>query len=249
MSPRISVIIPTLNEAKSIASTLASVSGTPGVEVIVVDGKSQDGTVEVAKSCGAEVMTTCPGRAGQMNRGAARARGEFLLFLHGDTRLPMGFESHVYHALAEPRTVAGAFDLRIDAEGLGIRFIERVANVRSRRFGLPYGDQGIFLQAGLFRYLGGFPQMPIMEDFEMMRRLRRKGRIAIVPAPAVTSARRWRGIGLWRATAINYGIPIAYYLGVSPERLARWYRQGPCGKTREFQSAAKGSHGFFSSRR
>jgi rSAM/selenodomain-associated transferase 2 len=224
-SPRLSIIIPTLNEAENIADTLASTRGGPEVEVIVVDGGSRDRTCGIAKSRGAKVITSLPGRARQSNCGAANAEGETLLFLHGDTRLPERFEDHVYQTFVQPGTVAGAFKLRIDESLVGIRLIEWVANLRSTWFGLPYGDQAIFVGAGLFGSLGGFPEMPIMEDFELIRRLRRLGRIRIVPAPVLTSARRWERIGIWRAAVINYAIPLAYYAGVSPSRLVRWYRR------------------------
>jgi rSAM/selenodomain-associated transferase 2/rSAM/selenodomain-associated transferase 1 len=223
--PCISLIIPTLNESENIAETLASIHASSNVEVIVVDGESTDETAEIARSCGAKVVTVSPGRAGQMNAGAAIAEGETLLFLHSDTRLPRGFDHYVRRTLAEPGTLAGAFELRIDGNLAGLRFIERTANWRSRLFGLPYGDQAIFLQAGLFRYLGGFAEIPIMEDFELMRRLRKVGRIVIVPVPVLTSARRWKKIGIWQTTMINYAIPVAYSMGVSPSRLARWYHR------------------------
>ena len=193
--------------------------------MLVIDGGSGDRTVEIARSHGVEVIVSPRGRAVQMNAGAAIAKGEFLLFLHGDTRLPRGYDDSVYGTLGEPGTVAGAFKLRIDGSRTGIRFIEWVANWRSRLFGLPYGDQAIFLGTGLFRTLRGFPNMPIMEDFELMKRLGRLGHIRIVPARAVTSERRWERSGVWQTTLINYAIPLAYSLGVSPARLARWYHQ------------------------
>jgi len=222
---RISIIIPTLNEVENIAQTIRGTQGASDVEVIVVDGGSTDKTMKVARSCGATVITSPPGRARQMNAGAAIATGGVLLFLHGDTRLPKGFDHHIHETLALPGTVAGAFRLRIDKSLAGLRFVERAANWRSRRFGLPYGDQAIFLGAALFRSLGGFPEMPIMEDFELIRRLRRRGYVMIAPAAAMTSARRWETFGVWKTTLINCVIPVAYYLGVSPSRLAHWYRR------------------------
>ncbi len=221
--PRISIIIPTLNEAANLRATLATIKSASDVEVIVVDGGSSDGTVEVARSMGTGVITSLPGRARQMNAGAARATGAVLLFLHGDTRLPRGFDYYVRKILAHPRAVAGAFQLRVDGTLPGLRIMEKLVNVRSRRLQLPYGDQAIFLRAHLFRKMGGFPDMPIMEDFELIRRLRRRGRIVIAPVPVLTSARRWKNLGIVRTTLINYAIPLAYYLGASPSRLARWY--------------------------
>ncbi len=234
--PRISVIIPTLNEADEIAETLASTHGASDVEVIVVDGGSQDKTVKVARSCGATVIASPPGRARQMNAGAAVAEGEVLLFLHGDTRLPRGFDDYVRQTLARPGTVAGAFELSVDGDLVGLRIMERLVNLRSRRLQLPYGDQAIFLSAALFWDMGGFPNMPIMEDIELVRRLRRQGRIVTAPVGILTSARRWEEIGILRATLINYTIPLAYYLGVSPSRLARWYHPKTFKSFKSFDS-------------
>ena len=223
--PRISIIIPTLNEAAHLRATLATIKTASNVEVIVVDGGSSDGTVEMARSMGTEVITSSPGRARQMNAGAARAKGAILLFLHGDTRLPIGFDYHIHKILACPRAVAGAFQLRVDGNLPGLRIMERLVNVRSRRLQFPYGDQAIFLRADLFWKMGGFPDMPIMEDFELIRRLRRRGRIVIASVPVLTSARRWKNLGIVRTTLVNYAIPLAYYLGASPSRLARWYQR------------------------
>jgi rSAM/selenodomain-associated transferase 2 len=219
---RISIIIPTLNEAVDLPATLASTQDAADVEVIVIDGGSGDKTADVARSWGAEVLASAPGRARQMNFGAARATGELFLFLHGDTRLPMGFDRYVRKILAQPGVVAGAFRLRVDGDLPGLRIMERLVNARSRRLQFPYGDQAIFLRASLFREIGGFPDMPIMEDFELVRRLRRRGRIVIAPVPVLTSARRWENLGIVRT---NYAIPLAYYLGAPPSQLARWYRQ------------------------
>jgi len=223
--PRISIIIPALNEAANLPATLASTRNAVDVEVIVADGGSSDETVKVARSWNTKVVTSGPGRARQMNAGAARATGEVLLFLHGDTRLPRGFDHHVRKILARPGVVAGAFQLRVNGRLPGLRTMERLVNLRSRRLQFPYGDQAIFLRADLFREVGGFPDMPIMEDFELVRRLRRRGRIATAPLPVLTSGRRWADLGIVRTTLINYAIPLAYYMGSPPSQLARWYRR------------------------
>jgi len=223
--PRISIIIPTLNEAANLSSTLASTQNVSNAEVIVVDGGSTDETVKVARSWATKVLTIAPSRARQMNAGAAQATGDVLLFLHGDTRLPRGFDNYVRKILARPNTAAGAFQLRIDGQLPGLRIAERMVNLRSRRLQFPYGDQAIFLRADLFREMGGFPDMPVMEDFELIRRLRRRGRIVIASVPILTSARRWENLGIIRTTLINYAIPLAYYLGASPSLLARWYQR------------------------
>jgi rSAM/selenodomain-associated transferase 2/rSAM/selenodomain-associated transferase 1 len=197
---RISIIIPTLNEGANLPATLASTRSAVDIEVIVVDGGSTDETVQVARSWGTEAVPSEPRRARQMNAGAARAAGEVLLFLHGDTRLPGGFDHHVRKIMARPGVVAGAFKLRVDGDLPGLRTMERLVNFRSRHLQFPYGDQAIFLRANLFREMGGFPDMPIMEDFELVRRLRRQGRSVTAPVPVLTSGRRWENLGIVRVT-------------------------------------------------
>jgi rSAM/selenodomain-associated transferase 2/rSAM/selenodomain-associated transferase 1 len=224
--PRISVIIPALDEREYIARALESAIRARDVEVLVIDGGSRDGTVELARSRGVRVISERPGRARQMNAGAAEATGDILLFLHADTRLPKGYDARVRRILARPGTAAGAFSLRFDASSRGLKWIERLANWRSRWLGLPFGDQAIFVRADLFHRLGGYREMPIMEDFELMRRLRLRGRIAMASKPAVTSARRWLARGTWWTTLIHQAIIGAYALGVSPARIARWFRRG-----------------------
>ena len=221
----ISIIIPTLNEEENIAKCLASTQGASNVERIVVDGGSRDRTVEIAFTCGAKVHTSPPGRARQMNAGAKSAAGEFLLFLHADTILPEGFANTVLSVMAVPAIVAGAFKFRLDMTSPGLRFIERMANWRSRRLQMPYGDQAIFIRSALFRKIGGFPDLPIMEDFAFIRHLKRKGRIHTAPHPAITSARRWKRLGIWKTTLINELVVGAYYLGVSPSRIHRFARR------------------------
>lgn len=228
---KISMIIPALNEAKSIATVLARLDSFANVEPIVVDGGSEDDTVAIAQALGVKVVTAPRGRASQMNAGARAATGEILLFLHADTFLPLGGERVVRQTLQPPLDarravpVAGAFEIAIAAPLPSLRWIERLVNWRSRWRQMPYGDQAIFVTAETFWELGGFPEQPIMEDFELIRRLRRRGRIAIVAPPVVTSARRWLKLGVWQTTFINQAIVIAYLLGVSPARLAAWYRR------------------------
>ena len=222
---KISIIIPVLNEANTINAVLARILGASNVEVIVVDGGSQDETVALAQSVGVKVIAVTSERASQMNVGAAVATGSILLFLHADTHLPPAFDTLVRQVLQNTGAIAGAFELRIDAELWGIRVIEKMVDWRSRFLSLPYGDQAIFLKASIFKEIGGFPNLPIMEDFELMRRLKRYGKIAIVPAPVLTSGRRWQKLGVVRTTLINQLIIISYFLGVHPARLARWYRQ------------------------
>ena len=219
----ISVIIPTLNEAKTIESTISNLKNNRQTEIIVVDGGSQDETPEIARSLGAGVLTSVPPKAAQMNAGAAEATGDVLLFLHADTRLPENFEKCVLAAAARNVFCAGAFSLGIDSDARGLRFIERVANWRSRFFQMPYGDQALFVSRNLFHEIGGYPDYPIMEDFELVRRLKRKGKIAILPESVQTSSRRWLNLGILKTWLLNQMIIAGYYLGVPPQRLAQWY--------------------------
>lgn len=225
----ISIIIPVLNEADHILPTLASIGEAKDVEAIVVDGGSLDGTVNLVEKIpfaptSVKVISAATGRASQMNAGAAVAKGAILLFLHADTRLPVGFDSIVRDCLRKPQVVAGAFRLQIDGERAGLRLVEMGVNWRSRLLGLPYGDQGIFMPATVFNDIGGFPDLPIMEDVASIRRLQRLGTIAIAPAAVITSGRRWQKLGILKTTWINQLAIVAYFLGVSPDRIRRWYQ-------------------------
>ena len=223
--PAISIIIPTLNEAENLPATLASTKSSVDLEIIVVDGGSDDRTLELANSFGVRLLTTTANRARQINAGGLAARSKVLLFLHGDTRLPSGFESYVQDVLAMPGIVAGAFRLGIDGSKFGLRIIEMLANFRSRFLKMPYGDQAIFLRADLFHTVGGFPDMVIMEDFVLMKRIKKEGRIVIAPVPVKTSARRWRKLGILKTTLINQAVLLGYFFGRDHEKLARWYRK------------------------
>lgn len=219
----ISIIIPTYNEAGNISRFLPELLAVPGAEVIVADGGSSDDTVARAKTMGACVCSAPRSKALQMNAGVQIARGGTLLFLHADTRLVSGFAEKIHQALSQPGVAAGAFRLKIDGKESGLRVIEWLVNIRSRVLQMPYGDQGIFVRTGMFSAVGGFPAIPIMEDFEMVRKLKRKGRIRILLLAATTSPRRWEKLGILRTTFINQIIIIGYLLGVKPQRLAEWY--------------------------
>ncbi len=226
---KISIIIPTLNERENIKAAIATIQSSTNIEIIVVDGGSQDDTLEIAQSLGVKFISSLPGRAIQMNTGAIAASGDILLFLHADTRLPIGFDEMIRTALQQPNTVAGAFALQINDPSWGLRWVERGVYWRSHFLQMPYGDQAIFLTKAIFQQIGNFPELPIMEDFELIRRLRRIGKIVILPAPVITSARRWLQKGIVRTTMLNQIVIIAYFLGVSPKRLRNWYRQSPRG--------------------
>ncbi|WP_371265287.1 TIGR04283 family arsenosugar biosynthesis glycosyltransferase [Pleurocapsa sp. PCC 7327] len=233
VTERISIIIPVLNEVGTIEKVLASTQPSTKIEVIVVDGGSVDGTLELVQSLGVKVLSSPTGRACQMNAGASAATGKILLFLHADTLLPSGFDTLVRAALKPPKQgcrkapVAGAFALQIDAPLRSLRLIEWGVNWRSRFLQMPYGDQAIFLKAETFDQIGGFAQLPIMEDFELVRRLKRLGHITIIPVPVLTSARRWLKKGIFQTTLINQIVILAYLLGVSPKQIVGWYRHQP----------------------
>lgn len=218
----VAVIIPTLNEAANIAATLAAVGNA---EVIVADGGSGDDTAELAAKLGVRVIEANGGRAAQQNAGAAATRAPLLLFLHADTRLPAGWAEVVRRTLADPRVALAAFRLAIDGATFGERIVAAGANLRSRAWGLPYGDQALFLRRETFERLGGFATLPIMEDWDLARRAKRFGRIAVVDPAVTTSARRWRKLGVLRTLWRNQMVLIGWRLGIAPARLAAYYRR------------------------
>ena len=230
----ISIVIPTLNESVYLANTLLSIFDAVSnpIEIIVVDGGSVDNTVEIARKFGVQVVLCGNGRSYQMNAGAAVATGDVLMFLHGDTVVPIGFDRRVEEAINLPKfplpkkdqPIAGAFNLEINGDRSGLRWVEWGVKVRSKFFNLPYGDQALFLKASTFHELGGFPELPIMEDFVFVRSLLKYGKITIVPAAVTTSARRWEQQGILKTTIINQVMILGYYLGISPNRLKQWYR-------------------------
>ncbi len=229
----ISIIIPVLNEELMIGRTLQNIqnilniqsTGSLLCQIIVVDGGSHDRTLEIVKSLPVEVLQITGGRAVQMNEGAKIATGEILLFLHGDTLLPADFADWVTKIINTPGAIAGAFRLKINSSQPLLRLIEILVNVRSHYGQLPYGDQAIFLRTETFRKIGGFPLMPIMEDFVLIRQLGKMGKIAIAPVAVITSERRWQKLGICQTTLINQMMIIGYWCGVSPAKLAQWYRK------------------------
>jgi len=221
--PYLSVIIPALNEERTVERALKSAL-SPDAEIILVDGGSSDDTVLRARNSGAKIVNSPRGRALQQNRGASESRGRVLLFLHADTRLPPDYVQHIFELLMDPEVVAGAFRFRTDLDQPLMRFIEMGANLRSRYLGLPYGDQGLFFRKEVFEAENGFPQVPIAEDLLMMHRIRRMGRTGLVPAHVITSARRWKKRGFLSTTLINQVVVAGSCLGVSPEVLWRLYR-------------------------
>jgi len=221
----ISVIIPTLNEESNIRDTLNSVKSDHVREIILVDGRSIDNTVSIAKSEGVRCLSSRPSRAQQMNKGACHATGDIFIFLHGDTRLPKDYTRHIRRAVRKPDTVGGAFSLAIDSPVKMFRVVECFANWRSRLLKMPYGDQAFFVHSTTFFKAGGFPDQPIMEDAEFIRRLNRKGSISILSQRVKTSARRWLNRGILKTFLINQLVILAYVAGVSVDVIKQFYNR------------------------
>ncbi|HUR46157.1 MAG TPA: TIGR04283 family arsenosugar biosynthesis glycosyltransferase [Candidatus Saccharimonadales bacterium] len=224
---RVSVVIPTLNEEQHITSLLDFLRAGSAYEIIVTDGGSTDATIQVARKAGVLVVGSQQGRAAQMNAGAAQASGNVLFFLHVDTRPPADWANTIAQTVLPSTVAGGAFRLSIAGNFSGKRFVEWFAGIRSSWLQLPYGDQGLFLRRSVFEEMGGFAPLPIMEDFEFIRRLRKRGRVVTVCAAALTSGRRWERMGVLRTTAMNQLMLAGYYLGISPHRLTRFYRRHP----------------------
>ena len=222
--PFLSVIIPALNEAEHIAAAIDSAAGE-AVEIIVADGGSSDQTALLAAQAGAKVIASPTGRARQMNAGAEAAASEVLLFLHADTILPDGYAALIFDALVDRRVAGGAFEYATDMNTPLTAIFRRIANFRARRLHLPYGDQGIFVRRSAFEALGGFPDARIAEDLLFVRRLKRHGRILLLPAAAITSGRRWRRVGVLRATTVNQIVLAGCLVGVPPDILAAIHRR------------------------
>jgi rSAM/selenodomain-associated transferase 2/rSAM/selenodomain-associated transferase 1 len=220
--PYLSVVIPALNEGDTIEAAIESARSDDS-DIIVVDGGSRDRTAARAADAGARVIPAPRGRAVQMNRGARKAGGSVLLFLHADCRLPHGYSSHVFETLMDSRTIAGAFRFRTDYPARSMRLIEKTVHLRSTWFQMPYGDQGLFLRNDVFQRMGGFSPVPIAEDLFLVRRLARMGRIRLARVAVVTSGRRWRRIGVWRATLINYLIAGGCLMRIPARTLAPLY--------------------------
>jgi len=218
----ISVIIPTLNEAGALAETVASVRSQSPDEIIVADGGSSDGTRAAAAAADLFVEAP-PGRASQMNAGAARARGDVLLFLHADCTLEQGALAEAERALQCPGVAACCFTMTVSAAGAAYRLIDACATARVRLTGIAYGDQGLCLRRATFKRLGGFPPLRLMEDVFFSRRLRRHGRVAVVPPRIFVSPRRWQRVGLVRQTLRNWALTALAAAGVPPDRLAACY--------------------------
>lgn len=227
--PLISIIIPVLNEREALCRHLPWLQPLRGEEheIVLVDGGSTDGGAEEAVDLVDQLITAPPGRAGQMNAGAAVARGEILLFLHIDTVLPENAASLVQRALQSPAALWGRFDVRLSGQRPVFRRIERMINWRSRWNGIATGDQAIFVRRSAFEKLGGYPDIPLMEDVALSRVLRRHSRPCCLTQPVITSSRRWERNGVLRTVLLMWWLRLLYRLGVSPARLHELYYGAP----------------------
>ena len=237
---RVSVIIPALDEEASIALAIRSCREAGPCEVIVADGGSRDRTVEVARGEADAVISARRGRAEQMNAGAAAAGGDVLLFLHADTLLPGGAVRAVLDALRDPRVIGGAFRVLLAASPGAGRYVRAMLRITGRSIGARAavaraftGDQAIFLRAEAFRAVGGYPGIPLMEDVELSRRMRRAGKTVLLPQRVRTSGRRWEAWGPLRTVLFMWRLRIAHLLGWTPARCAEAYRRGPALTRRE----------------
>jgi rSAM/selenodomain-associated transferase 2 len=221
----LTIIIPALNEAKNLARLLPHLQAVcPQAEVIVADGGSRDDTQGVVRRFPrARLIPSERGRARQMNAGTRAARGDVLLFLHADTLLPPGTQAAISEALAAPEVVYGRFDVRFDNPRPIFRTIAAMMNLRSRLSGIFTGDQAIFVRRQLFEVLGGYPEIPLMEDVELSRLLKRKGRRACLRLEVRTSARKWETDGILRTILLMWTLRFLYFVGVNPHRLHTWY--------------------------
>jgi len=221
----LSIVIPVLNEAATLERLLPYLGAVcPEAEVIVADGGSSDGSAAVPpRFPGVRLVMSRRGRACQMNVGASAATGDVLLFLHADTRLPAGASAAIGEALQDPRVVGGRFDVRLASERLLLRVVGGMMNFRSRLTGISTGDQAIFVRRDVFEAMGGYAEIPLMEDVEFTGRMKRRGRLAALRLRVTTSARKWEREGILRTILLMWTLRFLYFVGVSPARLHRWY--------------------------
>ena len=223
---RVSVIIPVRNESVRIAQAIHRARAAGADQVIVCDGESTDATASIAEAMPCELVISPPGRGKQQNQAVRVADGDCLLFLHADTWLPEGGIAQIRRVLTRPSAMVGCFLQRIASPGWPYRLLERGNAARVRLWQVPYGDQGLFFRRDIFERLGGFPDIPIMEDVRLMRRFRRIARPLLLPGPLGVDARRWQQMGVLRQTVRNWLLLGAERIGVSPDRLATFYQYG-----------------------
>jgi rSAM/selenodomain-associated transferase 2 len=226
-SYQLSIIIPVLNEEVFLQQNISFfMSLESNHEILFVDGGSSDKTRQILENHGLKViLSPITRRSYQMNLAAKYATGNILLFLHGDTLLPPNYYQEIEIILSQSGVVAGAFNLAIEGDSFLFKVICGTVKLRSHLFSLPYGDQGIFLKKETFENMGGFPEIPIMEDFALIKKLQKLGKIKIANSAVTTSARRWQKLGIFRTTIINQIMIMGYYLKLNPDKLAQIYRQ------------------------
>jgi rSAM/selenodomain-associated transferase 2 len=223
MSVKLSVILPTLNESRVIEQTLQKIQSFGPHEIIVGDGGSWDETNVIAEKMGAKTVQASKGRASQMNAAAQVATGEVFWFFHADSEVePIGYQRMIEN-MSSNNIVGGAFSLDIASSKRSLKMISIVATLRSKYFGVVYGDQGIFVRKEVFRRMGGYKNLPICEDMDFFQRLRKEGEIKILDEKALTSARRWLSEGIVFTTLRNWLIASLFILGFPPKILSRWY--------------------------
>jgi rSAM/selenodomain-associated transferase 2 len=220
---KVSVIIPVLNEEKVIAATLDALIRLKPAEIILVDGGSADRTRAIAERYSIKIVTSKPGRACQMNRGARDANGDVLLFLHADTRLPISAFDDIATALSNRACVGGRFDVELEGDHWLLPLVARLISYRSRLTKIATGDQALFVRREVFARMGGFEEIPLMEDIAFCRMLKRLGSVACLRSRVVTSARRWEADGVWRTIFRMWTLKLLYFAGVSPLRLKQFY--------------------------
>ena len=223
---KLSIIIPTLNEAAGIRNTLSNLrlQLNNEAEIIIADGGSDDQTITLARPFTDIIVQGPPGRARQMNNGAAAASGDVLLFLHADTRLPDDFVSRIEQALIPDEKVWGYFDISLSGRRYSFRIIERMINIRTAITAIASGDQALFVSHKYFARIGGYPEINLMEDIAFCRCLKDLSRPARIRQPATTSSRRWQEYGVARTILLMWYLRLAYYCGVDPDRLWRHYK-------------------------
>jgi rSAM/selenodomain-associated transferase 2 len=221
---KVSIIVPTLNEAQGLSETLTQIQQLCPHELVVSDGGSDDNTLKIAKKFTEHVVRGPAGRALQMNAGAQIATGDIFLFLHADSRIePASFEK-MLNSLKSSEKIGGAFSLCIDSNKWSLRLITRLANLRSKYFGMAYGDQAFFVKNSTFQQMNGFAKFPICEDIDFFKRLRKLGPVILLKEKVLTSPRRWVKEGIWFTTLRNILIAILFELGFPPRILTKWYQ-------------------------
>ena len=221
---KVSIIVPTLNEAQGLTETLTQIQQLSPYELVVSDGGSHDCTLKIAEEFTEHVVKGSAGRALQMNAGARVATGDIFLFLHADSRIEPASYEKMLHSLGNSEKIGGAFSLYIDSDKWSLRLITQLANLRSKYFGIAYGDQAFFVKNSTFQQMNGFTELPICEDSDFFKRLRKFGPVILLKDKAFTSSRRWLKEGVWFTTLRNILIATLFELGFPPRILTKWYQ-------------------------